>query len=527
MLVYSTMIRLSPDEDPTNVVRIVAEWLSQKSHAEVPTKLLLEDGLHKLADGSKVQIIKSHSDIPYYHAIRFSHGDKDTAGRQWITEIGLWKEKDVDKLDCSILLKTDEISARVESNIQPTVPYVVHEIIRKCSLSPETIGLAVIPLENNWETAAFGYTIEQPERKHPIVLISPKEDGTYNLNFERLRFFLESIAEVIQIPVGTDTFQIGKIIGNQYVSWRGAINIIFPQVTYRGDTYFPCKRLTPDAINNLLSSGIEIEREILSLILHRINLPNSWRHITPEKVADVIRKDELKRLRNQAQETGKSTEYTNFLEEYTSGLDKQIAQLQEEINNWEALYSRLDEENKQLGYDHQSLKQSMSYSSKVTAAEIIPGYLYDVLEIASKSFTPKESLQIITKVFPQRIVVLDEAWKSADQSNGFRDKKKAFELLWKLSTEYWEALVNGRGDTDARAVFGNTYAANESDTAEKNKRAKQLRTFMYKGQDVEMMKHLRIGVKPSPYETIRIHFEWDFEDKKIVIGYCGPHLDHK
>jgi len=39
-----------------------------------------------------------------------------------------------------------------------------------------------------------------------------------------------------------------------------------------------------------------------------------------------------------------------------------------------------------------------------------------------------------------------------------------------------------------------------------------------------MMKHLKIGVKDSPVETIRVHFEWFPEQKKIVIGHCGPHL---
>jgi hypothetical protein len=42
-----------------------------------------------------------------------------------------------------------------------------------------------------------------------------------------------------------------------------------------------------------------------------------------------------------------------------------------------------------------------------------------------------------------------------------------------------------------------------------------------------MMKHLKIGVKDSVAETLRIHFEWDDGDRKIIIGHCGSHLDHK
>lgn len=40
----------------------------------------------------------------------------------------------------------------------------------------------------------------------------------------------------------------------------------------------------------------------------------------------------------------------------------------------------------------------------------------------------------------------------------------------------------------------------------------------------EFSKHLRIGVKNTAAETIRIYFDYDPEDQKIVVAYCGPHL---
>jgi hypothetical protein len=45
------------------------------------------------------------------------------------------------------------------------------------------------------------------------------------------------------------------------------------------------------------------------------------------------------------------------------------------------------------------------------------------------------------------------------------------------------------------------------------------------GKQIEMLKHLRIGVKDSAAETLRIHFHWDAKDQRIVIGHCGKHLD--
>jgi hypothetical protein len=87
-------------------------------------------------------------------------------------------------------------------------------------------------------------------------------------------------------------------------------------------------------------------------------------------------------------------------------------------------------------------------------------------------------------------------------------------------------LGRGKGDSEARHHFRKSYAPREAETVTKNKKAKALRTFEYNGKSVEMWRHIRIGVKPSVSETLRVHFHWDVANKKIVIGHCGAHLDH-
>ena len=117
--------------------------------------------------------------------------------------------------------------------------------------------------------------------------------------------------------------------------------------------------------------------------------------------------------------------------------------------------------------------------------------------------------------------------KSAKQSRDFRYPDRLFGLLRKLCSEYYESIrARGKGDGQAGQIFGNAYTARDSELVENNKRARDLRTFDYKGVPVEMMQHLKIGVKPSVAETIRVHFMWDPEREKVIIGHCGPHLDH-
>ncbi len=134
-----------------------------------------------------------------------------------------------------------------------------------------------------------------------------------------------------------------------------------------------------------------------------------------------------------------------------------------------------------------------------------------------------DSLNCIERCFPERVLVLESARKAAAGSAEFRKGHKAFDLLWKLATEYWERLqISGAGDSDAKSVFGSNYAPRESDKLSKG--GKRQRTFDYDGKAVLMEKHLKIGVADNPSDTLRVHFEWVAEEKRIVIGHCGRHL---
>lgn len=136
--------------------------------------------------------------------------------------------------------------------------------------------------------------------------------------------------------------------------------------------------------------------------------------------------------------------------------------------------------------------------------------------------SPTECLEAVVAAYSDRAVVLDSAFSSAKKSEAFRHVGKLAQLLEKLVTVYYEAMAEGRGDTEAYAHMGWGYAAKNNING--NVQIRRAHTFRYKGQDVLMEKHLRIGTKASVSETIRVHFEWLASDKVLVIGWCGPHL---
>ena len=109
----------------------------------------------------------------------------------------------------------------------------------------------------------------------------------------------------------------------------------------------------------------------------------------------------------------------------------------------------------------------------------------------------------------------------------FKYGRKLFALLNTLATDYWEALAGGQPDAEARRVFGAGFAAKESERVEAHKGARNRRTFTYLGAEYQMMKHLKIGVKDSASETIRVHFEWLPDERLLLIGHCGAHIPFK
>jgi hypothetical protein len=183
---------------------------------------------------------------------------------------------------------------------------------------------------------------------------------------------------------------------------------------------------------------------------------------------------------------------------------------------YEAQQERLKAEALEQQLDAKQQRELDGLSSDVRA---------DIAASLCERASPEAALRVISLAWPDRVVVLESAVRAAKRSASFKYCADAIDLLTRLVTDYFDAIQSG-GDNEARKVFGaNEYAAKESERVMANKAAVKQRTFNYNGQQVEMFAHLKIGTKDSVAETLRIHFHWDAEATKIVIGYCGPHIN--
>jgi uncharacterized small protein (DUF1192 family) len=142
--------------------------------------------------------------------------------------------------------------------------------------------------------------------------------------------------------------------------------------------------------------------------------------------------------------------------------------------------------------------------------------------VSDRGLTPHQCLRIISAVFSDRVVILEEAYESALEADVFRNGKEVLNLLSRLAGEYWERLQTSPGD--AHRVFGKAYASCGSETEERNPACKADRTRTYGGKQYVMWPHLKAGGNGGPDKCLRIHFVWLADEKKILIGHCGRHL---
>lgn len=535
MLVYVNNFLFEPAQGPDQIVQLIAKWVGQRAKSYVDAGRLAEGirGL-TLKDGSTLTSRATLSDdkgrtYPFWFCAQLSHRDEKISGRRWITEIGLHQKAEGWPTECSLLLRTDEVSAKVNAPIQVTRPKLIEQLIQSCNPLGQTPGLKVkqLLLES---ASAFLREVERNERAHPIVILSVNRDNEYPVAPERLRSILVGLADVVCVPPGEDTFAIEELIGRRYMAFGGALNIVFPGRQGDRGFFYETVLLRPAELADLLDSGQSIESEVLSTITHRTNLPFSWRHISLEKVAQAALRAQFAQMIERAKAGDQSDELTEYIALLESA-DQELQSKDKELACIRSSYEEKEQEIRVLQADIANLKHALSGlqssdDSEDGVAEALAPLRDSVAAVLKGSPSLQQTVDLIATLYSDRIVFLETAKGSAKESDrgGFHEGAKAFDLLQRLATEYWQQLADGKSDQQAKAVFGqNAYAANEASALSND--GKRRRTFSYRGRDFLMEKHLKHGVKDSLAETLRVHFEWLAHEKKIIVGHCGKHLN--
>lgn len=524
MLVYATTLWLTARAERKEVLSVVAQWLAKKTATSITAEWLAKSGEPRTRDGSRLSVITNGDTSPELWALRYAHADSEVSGRQWVTEIGLRRQRVGDVTECSVVVQTSEISARVTTPVRASRPTVVSDLADAGLLSSPTPGRKLVELNDDADAAeAFLYGVEDEGRRHPYVLVSADLETKYLVDPDRLRSLLTGLADVVVITPKADTYFLARLLGRQYAAWRGAVNIIFPKVQFPDRAFVETRRLRAEDLAELTRNGASPESEILSIVTHRTNLPMSWRALTTQRVQEAILRLEFAKRLSEAKHKGDVEEMRQLIEDIDGTQRKQIGDLTAELDELKEQLSRQQDGERRLRYE---LQQARDNETQGADSPLLDGRARDsMLAVLAGRATPEQVLVAVSGLYPDRLTVLPTAWKAVKRSQGFNDCGRLWDLMQKLATDYWHGMLAGGGDSEARTTFGNAFAPRESETVESNPTARKRRTFCYKGQEVTMLRHLKIGRKDSVAETMRVHFAWDAEARRVIVGHCGPHLD--
>jgi hypothetical protein len=537
MLVYSNYLSFQGADAEESIFKAIGVWTKEQLGFGLHPNQLRNNGEF---DGSRngspswLKINVTIEEDPQLYAWVLKVVDSDVRGRQWITELGLRIEDGEFAFSC--VLRTDEHSTMVAEPVAASQPRVIRYLIENIKNSADAKYLGSVPGttvrkigEGVDSYRALLDDIERKEREYPIVLVSPNQDESYLLNRRHLQEVLVGLAQVVEVLPAFDSYEMEEILGRHWSAWDGAVNII----------HMPSKNgfvrgrvIGSDEIESWGETQHERMSHMLAWVTNNTNITRLRKRIRSEGVAQLAlrRRVQLSRARSSAMDDSQLRQELEHVWQLAdeqslqvNELEEQISLLEGELEMSELSVQESSDDLRAKDFKIESLKHQLRQASHGQAPTF---NVEGLLDVATRSDEPAplECLNLISDLFDDKCIILESARDSAKNMNRFMYGRRLLKNLHLLVTNYRDKLIEG-GDSIARTVFGrNEYAATESETVTSNPEMRKMRTFEYNGQKIEMFRHLKLGVEDSATKTIRVHFFWDSDNKKIVIGYCGEHL---
>lgn len=502
-------------------------WLNRVANIRLSTDELLSRRDWNL-ERAYVRTYTADRIEPKIYSIMYTHPDRNVSGRQWITEIGIRREKGSTFI--SILLEISDVSTMVDAKPIATRPSLVSYLKRNCVFDLDVIGQKVDYIKSQYGDFQYlMHEISRDDRTYPLVFISEGNDG-FPVIPEKLQEQLIGLAQVVATSGKMDSWEMERLLGRHYSSWGGAINIIYPM---NKSGYIGTKLFLPKQVDEIKAGNVPVNNYILSVITHAFNGYNKKLHLSPANVRAKRQRDDNISFRQRLNELKDGAQYEALLDEVLLEFEEFKAASEEleldylkRIEELDAKHDAVVFEKNKIEVDLERLKYDIrKYHGKATDGDGDVD-VEKIISLISNRLNPESVLSLLEILIPNNVEILKSAFSSARNSSKFKHNHRLIYLLYKLCTEYLlEYLENG--DNKAKDILGDAYSANESETVERSATLSKMREFDYNGQKIKMFQHVGIGTARSKSETIRIHFWVDRSKRKIIIGYCGEHLDVK
>lgn len=530
-------------ENGVTLLKMIANWVNSRNPHEETRKQIYggirRGGLDHARDGFEVRVRslwdQGDSEVPTFLALRFKHPETEgsLAGwRFWVTDIGL-EYRSIDESTLEVLFSISNShfirSGFIGEPGDPGInsPNIVKDIVRceqwRCYAGPTVLRLDPIEI-NHGNVKEYAASIFSKERSVPMIFVSTSDDAKYSVDpFVLAKKVVGNAIVAYEAEPSVSAYLNAKPHFDSYRCGHGAVRVYLPNADYS---------IAGDWRRHRFFLHREIEEvgdhEVTRIIAESLVRRSAFtRHSGIQNIDDLQRLQVERRLQ-QAIQNKQGAEIIQSYQAQVDSLKHQIEEKDAELKDYCDLYDFAMADIDKLKMDLKALETKnynlITLNTSLTE-ELARNAQYQIQPLEEVPTNLQELLKLLETWYPGQVTVLKEAFDSADGYD-VRDLKKSWKLLRSIPEQLYRVIFSIDGG-DKRAEYSNRTGFDLSMTESKmTKNAKKLadqRTRLYKGKEIDINAHIGFGTrKPN---MLRVHFWIDNNEKKIVVGHCGDHLD--
>lgn len=468
---------------------------------------------------------------PQFWALSYRHADKDCTHRMWQTDIG------ITVLDDHRLRFNIQIGHYMRANFlgempalpEPSAPGIIPHLLTKnrwnCKAGSQEL-LAKPEAIQSGHVEAIVKALKNKDRSCPVILISKGHDEARPfINTTELQRLTAGAASVYLLETEDVESEFEFWGAKRYRCENGMIRVYLPDLDFNNEHdahrhrfFFP---------RQILEEGAEsVVRQLVRMCCRFAPKRKGQSIFALEELHSIARADRLRQLRGEKTD-GNQDEWIKLLEETNQELEENIQTLEAErdalqrqvLEREDSLSSRQYEvrsARKEADRLRKDANQAQMQLNALQAFTALPESLSDVL-------------QKIGTLHADKVIVTEQAIKSAEGYKGFSEINKAWECLWAVATELHTVHFLQTGsiniEQDFRSKTGFDLSLKEGRMTQNDSDLMKLRQVQHNGKMHNITPHVKWGNKEP--KCLRVYYAACPDEKKIIIGHCGPHLNNR
>lgn len=487
------------------------EWVGDRWPANVPWFRLDEPDSLRADNGSIFRWEPYNYEGRALFEFNWRHAHVDDPSITWSTRCALYQAQN--GLRLSLIVANTGPGVGLPGQLLTTRPRLLLSLLGSFGARSDGYPVSTTPriVTERSFTDFARYYLHDRRRAYPIILLTPRADGQFEVVPETIGREFLTLAEVYYAETPQSTFVLTDEVGKRLSVFCGALRVYMPGFTAEDDPFrhplvLP-KRLA-DPAERLRLAGF-----LASLTVRRFHEDPVLPELRDER---AVRAEERRRSLLQDLQSAHTTAARDAEEwaRIAEDLDKENRALKARIDNLE---EQLDAAQGTI----KALQESFRQFQAAQGVEASPP--------PEPQFSPEsvlEAVEMADLTFGDNLLILPTALEAAANSP-YERPGEVFRALGILAdiAKRMAAGPLGRNLSDVIRENGLDYGAGLSPNTPKKMRQQ----YQFTDSDTvhRCEQHLNLGSSAyDPKECLRIYFNSEERpDGKIVVGHVGRHLD--